>query len=149
MQIQFKRPPKLPQLVGLPASVPNDAPPESLNVNLQVHMTGFFTIMVIAPDDDQKLFLLVPEAERPKMINERPWVQDTMRILEPALNTILEQTLLKMHLYPVGNVVQPGCAIDQAGKLVYTFQVPVQTFPAGAAPVQQGVLPATDGSTVQ
>ena len=148
MHIQFKRPPKLPQLVGLPASAPDNSPPENLGVNLQVHMTGVFTMLVMAPDDDQKLFLLVPEADRPKMLG-RPWVQESMKLLEPALNQILEQYLLKAHLYPVGNTVQPGCAIDQAGKLVYTFQVPVQTFPAGAAPVQQGVLPATDGSTVQ
>jgi hypothetical protein len=144
MHIEFKRPP----LPLLPGAANDSTPPENLNVNMQIHMSGIITVMVIAPDDDQKVFPLVPESERANLMS-KTWVRASMTILIPALNQIVEQTLLEMHLYPVSNVIQPGCAIDRNGKLVYTFQVPVQTFPAGAAPVQQGGPAASDGATVQ
>jgi hypothetical protein len=105
-------------------------------------MTGVLTVIVTAPDDDQKLFPLIPVEDRPKLMS-KAWVQATMTELQVALNQIIEQTLLRLHLYPQAQVVQPGGAVDQNGKLVYTFQVPVQSFPPGAVPAQP------DGNTPQ
>jgi len=127
MHIQFKRPPMPPLLLpGAPAPAP-DNPPENLDVNVQCQLQGVLTVFVIAPDDDQKCFALVPVANRSDLM-KLPWVQSTMCALQPAVGQILERSLVQARLTAVGVSVQAGCALDQQGRLVYTFQVPVTNF---------------------
>lgn len=139
MHIQFKRPQSLPLLPGN-ASPVTDSPPENLDANVQCQLQGVLTVFVIAPDDDQKCFALVPVASRPDMM-KLPWVRSTMQLLQPAVGRIFDQSLLQARLTPSGDVVQAGCATDQQGRLIYTFQISVTNFlPQNAA----GPVPAND-----
>lgn len=133
MKIQFVRPKKPPLLVG---QSPDIAPAanENLDFGVQLFMQGALTVVVIAPDDDQKLFKLVPEEARPDLLR-KAWAQETIGVLQNAVNKVLGQALMQARVHPMSNVVQPGHAVDASGRLVYTFQVVVQTHPP--APLAQ------------
>ena len=122
---------------------------EELNVNTSVAMQGLLTISIEAPEDDQLLFKLVPEADRQHLL-KKVWIQATLSALQQTVNQLVEQALVQARLYPVTRQVQPSFAGTPNGRLVYVFQVPVSTFPpqqiapSGAALQADQVIPAND-----
>lgn len=111
-------------------------------------MSGVLTVLIQAPADDQPLFKLLPEEERKNPL-QKPWVQETVSILQKAVNQCLETFLLQGQLYPINTNVSVGVTVDQQGVFYYAFQIPVQNFPPGSAGGHSGQPANTDGMTPQ
>jgi hypothetical protein len=101
---------------------------EELEISTSVAMQGVLTINIMAPEDDQLLFKLVPESDRQNLL-KKIWIQATLQTLMQTVNQLVEQALVQTRLFPVSRQVQPSFAGDAAGNLIYVFQVPVATFP--------------------
>jgi len=145
MRIKITKTPGLayPGLPG-PTSVTED-----VSVRVEVQMVGAMIAMVMAPDDDQLLFKLIP-VEKQKDVLRKPWAMATAHAAHPDVAKVLSQAVAQSGLYVRAPTMELNCAVDRNGKLMYCFSVPVQTSPPAATPAQQKEadkpLPMTDAT---
>jgi hypothetical protein len=119
-----------PPLAIIDPSKPQPAPKvENLEAAINIIMQGAVTVVIEAPEDDQLLFTLVPEAERNETLLSKIWVKSTIQGLQQTVNQMFEQTIMKTRLYPTVRTIRTGFDIGPDGRLVYMFQVPVTNFP--------------------
>ena len=119
-----------PPLAILDPTKPQPAPKvENLESAINILMQGAITVIIEAPEDDQLLFKLVPMAERNETLLTKIWVKATIQALQTTVNQMIEQSIMKLRLFPLARVINTGVNVSPDGKLIYMFQVPVSNFP--------------------
>lgn len=114
---------------------------EQLNTGVNYALAGVMTVLIAAPDEEQKLFALTPKDDLPSLATKF-WVQDCAKQLEPHVSNLIEQNLLRASLSPVSRSVSFSCLMDNNKKLMFAFSVQVQTHP-GVMPIQQSQVPSS------